>query len=459
MRFHKGTYGKDTVESNSLTANLLKYPEIASVLIKQYPQYSLNYFVDGTNKFAKEEMIGENAFRWTIIGRLNRPSTQTGVSNGNGANGSTFTVEFEENYLNPNDDVLFADGNIGHVMAEPIISAGGYTYTFKIASSDPNAVMDTAGGVFAAGLAVGTVGNSFPEGSDRGYENHVYPDWYINHLTTSRKSHSISGSALTDVTWIENNGQRLWFFTDEVMCRDEFMYQKELESWYGRSTMDLNGNPTLFDAQGRAIVKGDGVLAQIDSANTDTYSGQLTEDRITDFIAQLSLNTGNQNASWVVHTGTAGKVSFHRAMKDLVMPGGNLVYNAATGKEQELGVNFTTYNALGTKITLAHNPLFDDPHLHGNNIDPATGYPKESSRMVFLNQGTTNGVSNIERKVKGAGGINRGMIAKYIPGMVDPFDQKSMKAANSRDAFSVEYLCESGMIVRNPLSCGQLLFA
>ncbi len=79
--------------------------------------------------------------------------------------------------------------------------------------------------------------------------------------------------------------------------------------------------------------------------------------------------------------------------------------------------------------------------------------------MVFLNMGTTNGVSNIEKKVKGAGGINRSMIIKYIPGMVDPFDQGSMRAANSRDAFTCEILSESGIVVRNPLSCGQLIFA
>ena len=133
--------------------------------------------------------------------------------------------------------------------------------------------------------------------------------------------------------------------------------------------------------------------------------------------------------------------------------------SAQTGQEMNIGVNFTSYNALGHTLTLVHCPLFDDPNLHGNSLDPQTGYPVESFRMVFLDMGTTNGVSNIERKVKGAGGIDRGMIVKYIPGMVDPFDQKSMKAANSRDAFTCEMLCESGIIVRNPLSCGQLVFA
>ena len=27
MKYHSGTYGKETIESNSLVANLLKYPE------------------------------------------------------------------------------------------------------------------------------------------------------------------------------------------------------------------------------------------------------------------------------------------------------------------------------------------------------------------------------------------------------------------------------------------------
>lgn len=459
MKFHQGTYGKETIESNALVTNLLKYPEIAKTLIRQYPQYSLNYFVDGTSRFAKEELIGENAFRWPILGRLNRPSTCTGTVTGTGVGFSQFTVEFEENYFNPNDVVRFKDENQAIVMGEPVATAGGYTYTFALQTNDALAALDVAGGAVAAGVTANTVGSAFPEGSDRGYENHVYPDWYINHIGISRKSKSITGSALTDITWIENGGQRLWFFTDEQLMREEFLYQKELDSWYSVSTMDANGNSTVIGADGKPIVKGDGILRQIDSANVDTYNGQLTEKRLTDFLAQLKLNTGNKNAHWMVFTGTGGQVAFHEAMKDLVYPSGNLVYDAAVGQEVEIGVNFTSYNAIGCRLTLVPTPIFDDPNLHGNNIDPVSGYPKESFRMVFLDMGTTNGVSNIERKTKGAGGIDRGMIVKYITGMVNPFDQKSMMAANSRDAFTCEILCESGIIVRNPLSCGQLVFA
>ena len=457
MKYHSGTYGKETIESNSLVANLLKYPEIAKTLIRQYPQYSLNYFVDGTSRFAKEALIGENAFRWPILGRLNRPSTLTGVSVGTGVGISSFTFECEENYLNPNDIVRFKSGRQAVILSEPIASAGGYTFTAKLQTNDVTLAILASDVV--GGLTVNTAGNAFPEGSERGYENHVYPDWYINHIGINRKSKSITGSALTDITWIENNGQRLWYFTDQDLMMEEFYYQKELDSWYSTSTMDANGNPVLFGNDGKAIVKGDGILRQIDAANVDTYNGTLTEKRLTDFLAQLSLNTGVKSAHWLVFTGTGGRVAFHEAMKDLVYPDGNLIYDAEVGAETNIGVNFTTYNALGHRMTLVENPLFDDPNLHGNDIDPVSGYPKESFRMVFLNFGHTNGVSNIERKVKVAGGINRGMIVKYIAGMVDPFDQKSMHAANSRDSFTCEVLCESGIIVRNPLSCGQLVFA
>jgi hypothetical protein len=457
MKFYSGVYGKDSVQSNALVTGLLKYPEISSKLIRQYPQYSLTYFVDGTSRFAKEEIVGDVAVKWAIQGRLNRPSTCTGTLTGNGAAGSIFTVEFEENYFNPNDVVRFKGGIQAIVMREPVPTAGGYTFSMKLQTNDPTLTIGAAN--TAAGTTANTVGSAFPEGSDRGYENHVYPDWYVNYLGITRKAKTITGSALTDITWIESNGQRLWYFTAQEQTQEEYMYQKELDSWYSVSTMDANGVSTVFDDNGKPLVKGDGILKQIDSANVDTYNGQLTEKRLTDFLAQLSLNTGRKGNHWMVFTGTAGKVAFHEAMKDLVYPAGNLVYDAAVGKEQEIGVDFTTYSALGHRMTLVDCPLFDDPNLHGNDIDPISGSPKESFRMVFLDFGVKDGSANIERAVKGANGMKRSMIMKYIPGMVNPFDQQSMTSANGRDGFTCEWLDESCMIVRNPLSCGQLIFA
>ena len=454
MKFHTGSYGKDTIENNSLVTNLLKYPEISKSLIRQFPQYSLTYFLEGTGRFAKEELIGDSAFKWAILGRLNKPSTALSNTGTVGASNAAFDLDVAENYLNSNDVIRFKDGTMAIVLNGGVASGSGFKYSVKLQTNSATASVNLAL-VAAAGDTISTAGSVFEEGSAQGFENHVFPDWHVNYLTTSRKAKSITGTALTDITWIENNGQKLWYFTDQNLVMEEYLYQLEIARWYGKSTMDANGVSMVSDGAAKPLIAGDGLLAQISSANTDTYTGSLTEDIIVDFIANLSLNGGKKNNRWMVFTGTAGKVAFHKAMRDLTIQGSSLIYDMDSARDLELGVNYTSYNALGHRITLVHCPIFDDPNLH-TELDAATGYPKESFRMVFMDMGATNGISNVEVKVKGAGGIDRGMIVKYIPGMVNPFDQKSMVASSGKDGFTCEVLSESGLIVRNPLSCGQL---
>ena len=74
--------------------------------------------------------------------------------------------------------------------------------------------------------------------------------------------------------------------------------------------------------------------------------------------------------------------------------------------------------------------------------------------MVFLDMSAQNGVANIELIAKGAEGTNRNYVKKYVPGMINPYDSKSMLAATADDKFECHWLTQSGIIVRNPLSCG-----
>lgn len=449
MKISTGTYNSQTIESNSLVSNLLKYPEISKTLIRQFPQYSLTYFTEGTGRFAKESLIGHNKFEWFLQGRLNKPSTVATALSAVGGSHASFTVTLKEDYINPNDVIRFADSNQAIVLSGPVANGANFDYTCVVESNDSSTTVTAA-----ANTTVGTVGSAFPEGSQQGFENHIYPDKYVNYLTTFRKAKTITGSALTDITWIENNGQRLWYFTDMDQCMSEYLYQKELALWYGKSVMDSAGN-----SKANGIVTGDGILAQIASANTANYGGvNLTEKQLTRFLADLSLNAGNKNGRWMVFTGTGGRLAFHEAMKEFVKAGAALVYDMDSGRDLKVGVNYTSYIALGMEIMLVHNPMFDDTHLH-SEIDNATGYPKESFRMVFLDMGVNNGVANIEVKTKGAGGIDRGMIIKHLPGMVNPFDQKSMTTTSAYDGFQLEILSESGIIVRNPLSCGQMVLS
>ena len=237
--------------------------------------------------------------------------------------------------------------------------------------------------------------------------------------------------------------------------------------WYGKHTYgDLStaaGYPgDTGDVTSGLPTMGDGVIEQIDTTNTATYTaGALTEEKITEFIGTLSLNSMQAEGNvYVVFAGTQARIDFHRAMKDLIVApsgshtGGSFL-DVQEGRNIALGGNFTEYNALGNKIVLAHCPVFDDDTLH-NSISSSFNTNNESGRMVFMDFGTSSGVSNVELISKGAEGYNRNFLKKYVSGMVNPYDQNSMLAASGDDFFEAHVLSESGIIVRNPLSCGIL---
>jgi hypothetical protein len=75
MKTKSGSFGVDTQASNSLVANLLKYPEIGSTLIEQYPRYALTYLLEKTGRHANVKVMGDKSFEWKVLGRSNRAIT------------------------------------------------------------------------------------------------------------------------------------------------------------------------------------------------------------------------------------------------------------------------------------------------------------------------------------------------------------------------------------------------
>ncbi len=501
-QIYGGLYGSDTLPENSLNTALMQYPEIARTLVKQYPRYSATYLLERTGRFATEKVLGDNSFEWKILGRYNKPtymvggnsSTQTGAASGTAAGGSDGTVVYiygehsttrTPDFLRKFDMVRFQSGATGLVLEDPIAnptSSGigdANDFQIKVQMIIPSGGQALTDDDVAANAIVASIGSAFPNGSDGADvgENHVLPETHKNYLTIMRKKTSITGKDATDVTWIENNGHRLWYFTREQMLMDEFMYQQELQRWYGKRT--VTNSPSSYaeapttnaigtsGTSAAGIITGDGLLAQIDSSNQATYSaGSLTEDILTEFIGKLSLNaTSSEGNEWVVFTGTEGRIAFHKAMKDLIVaPAGAMTGGTMQGVKGDvhLGANFASYSALGNKITVAYCPVFDDPHLHstsGGTNPFGDNRLKESSKMVFLDFGKTSGVSNIDLITKGAEGINRSFVKKYVAGMINPYDKNTMMAANADDKFECHIMSESGIVVRNPLSCGILSVA
>jgi hypothetical protein len=471
-KIYGGTYGKDTTDETALVTNLLKYPEIGKKIISQYPRFSLTYLLEAAGRNAAEKIIGDYAFEWKMQGRYRKPAIVNSASNAGtaAAAGTTFTVTLDHgsgNYgdnLNVNDVVRLPDGTTALVTNVPTASGSTNVVTFRSIDS-------STGTVFATGDVIGCIGSAFNQGSlgSEVGQNYSYPDTYKNWLTLSRKKCKIMGSDLTDVTWIESNGHRLWYFTKEQQMTDQFMYELELQRWYGKKSSTMNDSAADFPGDsgiggGEFVagvpMMGDGLLAQIDGSNQATYTaGALTEEDIVNFIGTLSKNALNAEGNvFTVFTGTQGRIDFHRAMKDLLVSqgaGGASTFAGKGGADVALGANFQEYNVLGNKMILSYCPVFDDPNLH-NSISSTFDASNESGKMVFVDMGMQNGVSNVELIAKGAEGFNRSFVKKYVPGMVNPYDYNSMMAANGDDFFECQILSESGLILRNPLSCGIL---
>tara|TARA_R110002012_G_scaffold2179_2_gene10448 strand:+ start:7208 stop:8647 length:1440 start_codon:yes stop_codon:yes gene_type:complete len=456
---------------NSLVANLLKYPEIAKKVIELYPRYTTTYLLEKLSFGAGEKVLGDNSFEWKSMGRYRGQQQLAADLTTDSAVGASISFSMTDTtelpcLINTSDIVRLASGLQVHV--ESIVDG---TNVKTVTGKALNLITDTA----AADSVVGVIGNAFGEGSlgaEVG-EGYAYPETRKNWLTTSRKKLVIDARDLTDVTWVEHNGHRLWFFTKEQQTEAQFMYDLEVMRWFGRSSVaDYTATSVGSDASaaGNMPIIGDGLLAQIEDSNVATYNAgvDLTEEIITEYIGQLSLNAaapvGNE---YVVFTGTQGRVQFHRAMKDLLFAAGN---NASAvmvdkfGQDVNVGAQFSTYSALGNKITLVHCPVFDDPNLAAsaamanNDVLSGAGFRTATlgGMMVFLDMSTQQGVANIELISKGAEGTNRNWIKKYVPGMINPYDSASMLAASGDDRFECHWLTQSGIIVRNPLSCGIL---
>ena len=456
---------------NSLVNNMLKYPEIAKKIIELYPRYSMTYLLERLGFGASEKVIGGSSFEWKIMQRYKAPAGIDVAYAVDASVGTVGTLKISSDagsdeycMLNANDVVRFECGATALVTAVGTVGAAFTEVTIKHIDAYDFSTTNAA-----VTEVVAVIGSAFGQGSlgDEVGEGYAYPETHRNHLTLSRRKCKINGIDLHDVTWVEHNGHRLWYFTKEQQMTDQFMYELELNRWFGKRSIAAGdiGYPGDAGASASGLpIMGDGILAQIASANQFNTAGNgVTEGELLKFIGTLSLSslkaTGNE---YVVFTGMQGMIQFQQAMTAHLATMGSAASLIASksGEGVAVGTNFTSYSALGNNIKLVHNPCFDDPNVATMTSGiSGTGFNTSqlSGLMVVMDMSVQDGVANVELISKGAEGYNRNYVKKYVPGMINPNDPSSMMAANGNDTFECHILSESGIIIRNPQSCGVIM--
>lgn len=450
-----GGFAKDPQSANSLFNVGLEFPSIYNALVTMDKKYTLQYIPDALSNI-QEMPIGQQQHSWFVEGRREDPVYCTGVSSGTGAGNTPFTVEVTTNQMPPKFVMKFTSALQAETIDGGTPSAGGYTYTFIPMTTSTTAAI-VAGDV-AAGAQIGWGWPTFENKSKTGYGYLKYPDRYTNFTSIARASCSLDGTDATTATWIKNAAgeNMVWFPKQYQRERDGFVYNREKKLWYATSNVNpVTGVCMSPDIDGNMLVQGDGYVNQIDAINIGTYTGQLNSTVLLDYIyAYIDNASIVADTEILCVTGTQGLKQFQNCMEQKYLYQGQYMKEYVTGGQKvALGGRFLKYTVANVTINVVVNPIKDDRLF--NTAKNPDGFTKEANGFDFMCM-DDGGSPNIIRKVKSAGGINRSMIEKQLPGMVNPMGAGAI-AVTAVDGFEVQWLSEEMICVLNPKSCGRLL--
>ncbi len=474
IQVKQGTVADTYIRETDLIANQAIYPEIREML-EYVDQRSLAtllvsgvvkpWGLDGkvTTDFApisKGKEIGNNGYQFDVQGRIQKSSTingQIGATAGDG----TFQLSMVDSYIDPGMNVFFYGQEFqARCQGRPTGSAGNYVYTFR--------PVDGTTFVYATHVTPqpGSVKtcfagySSYGAGSKRGYSHSFFPDRFINHMTTQRKTVKIDGDTASDKIWLtytNDGGESVkgWMERAILQSMAQSVVEDEIAKWKGVSSMKNSTgglapipNATDDEAQSQLIM-GDGVLEQLAGGNElfgSGVNGMPTEDDYTDMLTQLELNSNSaQGVNIVAITDTPGYANAQRVCVNLA---GNqnvnmqqivVQDNKTGGAEVSVGYNYTKFNINGSSITFIKHPKFDDRNIF---VNPGL--------VVFLNLGTANN-KNVEIITKGANGLSRGTVDAKINGLTG---SKDVMTTSEEDSMLYATLKQDMILLYNTQSCG-----
>lgn len=424
--------------------------------------YGINVAADERfGKAPEGTPIGSSNLQFSVMGRLDQPSTILQQVGASGSDGS-FQLLIKDKYIYKGHNVLF--GNAGRyqalVMSEPIRTGSGYLYTFQNKQGEvfvyaTHAAPNTNGS--ATCMAVST---NYGEGSNKSSSRTMSPDRFIVDTTIQRKTVSITGSAANDITWYEYMGQggmtKGWKYEAVRQGEALFAGENEFEKWFGLSSMK-NPDGTrravspYVDLDGEGVITaGDGVEEQIAGGNElygSGVNGEATSDDFIDIIKILvkKSNSENSKVNLVFVTGTDGFFNFQQQASRIAVSLGGALRQMVDGGDAKVtaGYTFTTIMYGGSTLTCIIHPMFDDIRKF-----PAVGVDGKSIMSSTYFGGNLEGSRgpNMEIIPKGAHGGNRSNVTADLKGMTGV---GSGTVITQKDADTYAMLKEDLLVIYN----------
>jgi hypothetical protein len=475
LQLYRSKWFSDLVDENMLSNALLTKPhEVSTVLSYIFGRYEGNTIDFLTKGLGKTMVIENRQYEWPVMIEADKPITikqarwQGAAITSDltpGINGTPIQIWLGEKWFGPGAILAFDDREFQvRVVSSPYQDGNDYVYTVVMADGQAGSFVPPS--LLDPGKQVSREGNAYEEYSEEAdIVNYQTPFKLRNHLTTMRLSYDITGSAFSSVMVIQMRDPKTkkssyyWSDYQEWIALRQWYDSIDRFAVYSKFNANPDGTTDLMGTNGRPVYIGAGLLQQIAPANKRTYT-TLTADLLEDFLFDLSYNIlGTNQRKFIALTGEMGMKEFDRVLKQKASAYTLVDSKFVTGSGQELtlGGQFTTYKMLnGVELTLKHMPLYDNI-IYNRKLHPTSGKPLESYRFTFLDIGMRDGEANLVKVVR----KDREMVMWHTGGSVAPGagHAKSISTlrSNAKDGYSVHFLSEQGIMLKDPTSCGEII--
>jgi hypothetical protein len=437
-----GTSTRNPVLQGYVFQSGIHKPEHSDILSYKYPQYYATALLERLGNF---EGVSQDVYSWNIIDRTRKSGTASSVT-GNTTATVTFEItEFDWTAVNPGyfivgDTFRTEAGAIGRIATSVVSTV--LSDKQKVTATKQDGTNWTAAEI-ANTFKVGHISNSFGEASSAPIGRLHLPTEEWNSLTTIRRSFSISGSELTNKTYLGDGAS--WFWTNEDIEMKEFARDRELAIVFGEKS-NTSGGPK----------SAKGIWSYVkEFGNTNVYAAAtgITEDDLQEMIKDL-LKEGCSDDLYALAGADAIK-DIQNALRDYAIAGAQ-DFGKGTS-EATAGLNFQSYFFMGKRIHFAYYELFDDDAVLPTPAAVSTTVYDFSKTVLFLDMGTdSGGRSLINLKYKEHDGISRKFVHAYETGMVNAYGAQGGQVSSGDDKFTIHLLSEIGLEHRLPNRCGIL---
>lgn len=473
---YKGKYFSDLIDMNKISEASRQRPyEVATVLSYVFGTQDGGYTtsLDAiTGGLGNVMTIDQASWEWKLMIDADRAVTIRDAKwNGAaitddstpGLGNTPIQLWLEDNWFGPGAIIELDDNRYQlRLDGAPYQDGNLWVYTGFIANANPASYIPAE--YLKPGHQVSRLASAYEEYSEEGdilnYNTHMA---MRNYMTTIRINYDITGTAFSTVMAIALKDPKtgktsyLWAPYQEWKALREWTKRCERFLVYAQSNVNKDGTCNLKGTNGRPVYIGAGLLEQIAPSNHRYYT-RLTAELLEDFLFDLSYNVlGTNERKFIALTGEMGIREFDRVLKEK-MANLNMidtVFVTGSGDNLTFGGQFKTYKMTnGIELTLKHFPLLDDL-IYNRKKHPVTLKPLSSYMMIFLDLGRRDGEANVVKVVR----KDREFVTWYTGGSVSPSGYKHSNtalASNGKDGYTVYFLGEMGIMLRDPRGCGIL---